>query len=118
MAYDLKVFFTEIVKEPADTTTADILAFIKSQRAPRRGATVVRLEDGEAGLSVRTVKRRLASMSGLFDYLLARGDAGVRVNPVPRGSGHARAARSSRRAGNPVDPRPADTAAGDRAGRG
>jgi integrase len=85
VAYDLKVFFTEIVKEPADTTTADILAFIKSQRAPRRGATVVRLEDGEAGLSARTVKRRLASMSGLFDYLLARGDAGVRVNPVPRG---------------------------------
>jgi integrase/recombinase XerD len=85
VAYDLKVFFTEIVKKPADITTADVLAFIKAQRAPRRGARVVRLEDGEAGLSARTIKRRLASVSGLFDYLVARADAGVSANPVPRG---------------------------------
>jgi len=85
VAYDLKVFFCEIEKEPAEVTTADVLAFIKAQRAPRRGATVVRLEDGEAGLSARTVKRRLASLSGLFAYLVARGDAGVTANPVPRG---------------------------------
>ncbi|MDQ2709841.1 MAG: tyrosine-type recombinase/integrase [Actinomycetota bacterium] len=85
VGYDLKVFFTETPKEPADITTADILAFITSQRVPRRGAAVVRLEDGEAGLSARTIKRRLASVSGLFDYLIARGDAGVRANPVPRG---------------------------------
>ena len=84
-AYDLKVFFTEVVKQPADVTTADVLGFIKSQRAPRRGRGVVRLEDGEAGLSARTIKRRLASVSGLFDYLVARGDAGVATNPVPRG---------------------------------
>lgn len=85
VSYDLKVFFTDVVKQPVDVTTADVLAFITSQRAPRRGATVVRLEDGERGLSARTIKRRLASLSGLFDYLLARGDAGVRANPVPRG---------------------------------
>ena len=81
VAYDLKVFFTEVVKQPADVTTADVLAFIKSQRAPRRGAGVVRLEDGEAGLSARTIKRRLASVSGLFDYLVARADAGVNDQP-------------------------------------
>jgi len=85
VAYDLKVFFSIVVKQPAEVTTADVLEFIKSQRAPRHGATVVRLDDGEAGLSARTIKRRLASLSGLFDYLLARGDAGVRSNPVPRG---------------------------------
>ncbi len=85
VAYDLKVFFTEIVKPPEDVTTADVLAFIKAQRAPRHGARVVRLEDGEAGLSARTIKRRLASLSGLFDYLIARADAGVVTNPVPRG---------------------------------
>jgi integrase/recombinase XerD len=85
VGYDLKVFFTEIAKEPAEVTTADVLAFITSQRAPRRGPTVVRLEDGEAGLSARTIKRRLASLSGLFDYLVTRGDGGVGVNPVPRG---------------------------------
>ncbi len=85
VAYDLKVFFTAVVKQPADVIAADVLAFIKSQRAPRRGGTVVRLEDGEKGLSARTIKRRLASVSGLFDYLIVRGDCGVGVNPVPRG---------------------------------
>src|SRR5437762_701769 len=34
---------------------------------------------------LRTIKRRLASISGLFAYLIARGDAGVAANPVPRG---------------------------------
>jgi len=29
VAYDLKVFFTVIVKQPADITTADVLTFIK-----------------------------------------------------------------------------------------
>lgn len=85
VAYDLKVFFTEVVEQPAAVSTADVLGFIKSQRAPRRGPRVVRLEDGEAGLSARTIKRRLASVSGLFDYLAARGDAGVVTNPVPHG---------------------------------
>ena len=85
VAYDLKVFFTVIVKQPADITTADVLTFIKAQRDPRRGTGVVRLEDGEAGLSARTIKRRLASVSGLFGYLVARADAGVNANPVPRG---------------------------------
>jgi integrase/recombinase XerD len=73
-AYDLKVFFTVVRREPAAVTTADVLGFIKAQRAPRRGPRVVRLEDGEAGLSARTITRRLASVSGLFDYLVVRGD--------------------------------------------
>lgn len=85
VAYDLKVFFTATGKEPSEVTTADVLDFIKAQRAPRRGAKVVRLEDGETGLSARTIKRRLASVSGLFAYLVARGDVGVGANPVPRG---------------------------------
>ncbi|WP_300008668.1 tyrosine-type recombinase/integrase [Pseudonocardia sp.] len=84
-AYDLKVFFTVVRREPAAVTTADVLAFIKAQRAPRRGPRVVRLEDGEAGLSARTIKRRLASVSGLFDYLVVRGDTAMTANPVPRG---------------------------------
>lgn len=84
-AYDLLVFFSVVGKEPAGVTTTDIFAFLQAQRAPRRDATVVRLEDGEAGLAVRTIKRRLTSVSGLFAYLVARGDAGVTANPVPRG---------------------------------
>ena len=101
-AYDLKVFFTVIPKEPAAVTTADVFSFIKAQRSPRRGPRVVRLEDGEAGLSVRTIKRRLATVSGLFDYLVRRGDAGVRANPVPRGMAARRAGTGSARRGTPL----------------
>jgi site-specific recombinase XerD len=86
VAFDLKVFFTVIRKEPVAVTTADVFAFIKAQRAPRLGANVVRLEDGEAGLSARTIKRRLASVAGLYSYLVVRGDLGVKQNPVPRGT--------------------------------
>jgi integrase/recombinase XerD len=85
VAYDLRVFFTVVAKEPVEVTPADVLAFITAQRAPRRGAKVVRIEDGEAGLSARTIKRRLTSVAGLYDYLIVRGDAGVTHNPVPRG---------------------------------
>ncbi len=84
-AYDLKVFFSVVGKEPSRVSTADVFAFLSAQRAPRRGPRVVRLEDSEAGLSARTIKRRLASVSGLFAYLLARDDVDVRRNPVPRG---------------------------------
>ena len=84
-AFDLKVFFSVIVKDPADVGPADVLAFIKLQREPRNGAKVVRIEDGEAGLSARTIKRRLATIASLYEYLIIRGDAGVVRNPVPRG---------------------------------
>ena len=86
-AYDLKVFFSVVQKEPTRVSVADVLAFLTAQRAPRRGTRVVRLEDGESGLSARTVKRRLASVSGLFAYLLARDDVDIRRNPVPQGVG-------------------------------
>ena len=43
---------------------------VHRRRSGRRDAAgVVRLEDGEAGLSARTIKRRLASCRGLFAYL-------------------------------------------------
>ena len=51
----------------------------------RGDRTVVRLADRESGLSARTIARRLSSVSGLYAYLVARGDTPVRVNPVPRG---------------------------------
>jgi integrase len=96
IGYDLKVFFSIVDKDPAAVTTADVFGFIKAQRAPRRGLKVVRLEDGEAGLSARTIKRRLASVSGLYAYLVARGDAGVKANPVPRGAATRRPGRPGR----------------------
>jgi integrase/recombinase XerD len=82
-AFDLKVFFTVVGKDPAEVTDADVLSFIRVQRQPLRGVEVVRIEDGEAGLSARTIKRRLASVTGLFEYLVMRGV--VVKNPVPHG---------------------------------
>jgi integrase/recombinase XerD len=83
--FDLKVFFSVIDKDPADVVTLDVLAFIKAQREPRFGPRVVRLEDGEGGLSARTIKRRLATIAGLYEYLIIRGDVARTQNPVPRG---------------------------------
>jgi integrase/recombinase XerD len=84
-AFDLKVFFSVVGKDPVQVDAGDVLAFVAAQREPRRGATVVRIEDGERGLAARTIKRRLATISGLYEYLLVRGDTSVTRNPVPRG---------------------------------
>jgi integrase/recombinase XerD len=96
VAYDLKVFFAAVGKEPAAVRRADVFAFLAAQRAPRRGETVVRLDDGEAGLAARTIARRLSSVAGLFAYLAAREDSGVCANPVPRGLASRRPGRRGR----------------------
>jgi integrase/recombinase XerD len=95
-AYDLKVFFEVVGKEPAEVAATDVFAFLAQQRTPRRGEKVVRIEDGEAGLAARTIARRLSSVVGLFEYLLARGDSGVVGNPVPRGLASRRPGRRGR----------------------
>src|SRR5438270_11443702 len=70
-AYDLKVFFELVGKEPAQVGSTDVFAFVAEQRTPRQ-ENVVRIEDGEAGLSARTIARRLSSSAGLFEYRLGR----------------------------------------------
>jgi integrase/recombinase XerD len=82
VAHDLKTFLAVIGKDPVDVVAADIFEFVADQRGDR---TVVRISDGESGLSARTIARRLSSISGLYAYLVARGDTPVRSNPVPRG---------------------------------
>jgi integrase/recombinase XerD len=82
VAFDLKSFFTVTGKGPVQVTAADVFDFLAHQRGDRR---VIRLADRESGLSARTIARRLSSVSGLYAYLVARGDTPVRVNPVPRG---------------------------------
>jgi integrase/recombinase XerD len=82
VAFDLKTFFTVIGKDPVRVTAADVFEFLAHQRGDR---SVVRLADRESGLSARTIARRLASVSGLYAYLVARGDTPVQANPVPRG---------------------------------
>ncbi len=85
-AYDLKVFFTVVAKEPEEVVPADVLAFITAQRSGRSTAQVLAGVDRSAevgGVATSTVARRLSIISGFFAYLQARGD--VLVNPVPRG---------------------------------
>ncbi len=82
VVFDLQVFFSVVDKTPVRITSADVMAFIREQ--PTASQTVVRI-DGSAGLSPRTIRRRLSSVSGLYAYLLARGDTSVVRNPVPQG---------------------------------
>lgn len=97
-AFDLKVFFSVVHKEPAEVSSADVIGFITSQRAPRVSSKVVRISDGGSGLSARTVARRLSSISGLYAYLIVKGDTGVHSSPVPRGLITRRARRNGGRA--------------------
>jgi len=81
---DLRAFFSVVCKGPLEVTTPDVVGFIHEQRQPRpERANVVRLSDGESGLSSRTIQRRLASVSGLYSFLVMVGEAAA--NPVPRG---------------------------------
>lgn len=89
-AYDLRVFVTVVAKAPEEVTSRDVLAFMTAQRAgrPRIGGPgttpLVAVAAGDtSGVSNRTLRRRLSSISGLYSYLVARGD--IAANPVPRG---------------------------------
>jgi integrase/recombinase XerD len=87
VAYDLKVFFTVVAKEPDQVAVGDVLGFMTAQRAGAVAGgplvSAVPVGEGVVGVSARTLRRRLSSVSGLFAYLQVRGD--VAVNPVPRG---------------------------------
>jgi integrase/recombinase XerD len=82
VAFDLKAFFAVVGKDPVEVTAVDVFEFLAHQRGDR---SVVRLADRESGLSARTIARRLSSVSGLYAYLVARGDTPVQASPVPRG---------------------------------
>jgi integrase/recombinase XerD len=83
VAYDLKVFFTAVGKPPGEVVAADVLAFVTGQYTGSVAGRLQVIDVDVVGVSARTVRRRLSSVSGLFAYLHARGD--VPANPVPRG---------------------------------
>lgn len=82
VAYDLKVFFTVVAKPVRRVRSVDVLAFMTAQRTGGDGRLQLAGAD-PGGVSARTLRRRLSSVSGLYGFLLVRGD--VSVNPVPRG---------------------------------
>ncbi|MGH9099083.1 MAG: hypothetical protein ACRDV8_02510, partial [Acidimicrobiales bacterium] len=45
VASDLKILFEVVAKRPAEVTASDVFEFLSSQRAPRRGDRVVRLDE-------------------------------------------------------------------------
>ena len=99
-ASDLKLFFEIVGKEPVEVTTADVLEFIARQREPRLDAKVVRIADGESGLTAQTIKRRLSSVSGFYAYLMMVGEHDR--NPVPNGLSVRRRVRRGRGAFTPL----------------
>src|SRR3954463_12733215 len=113
VAFDLKVFFTVVDRDPVAVTPPDLFEFLAQQRGDR---IVVRLADRESGLSARTIARRLSSVSGFYAYLVARGDTSVTTNPVPRGLQTRRTSGRARTV--PLVPGAADVAEDPVAGRG
>jgi site-specific recombinase XerC len=83
VGYDLRVFFAVVGKAPHEVTSVDVLGFVTAQHTGGGLGRLQPVAEGAVGVSARTVRRRLSSVSGLFGFLLARGD--VDANPVPRG---------------------------------
>ena len=103
VAHDLKTFFAVVDKAPVEVVAADVFEFIAEQRGDR---TVVRIGDGESRLSARTIARRLSSVSGLYAYLVARGDTGGRCEPGAAWVVDASPGRAS--TAGAIGPRPSD----------
>jgi integrase/recombinase XerD len=89
-AYDLKVFFGVVGKDPLAVKSADVYAFVRAQRQGPPASKVVRLTDGSSGLELSTIQRRLSTVSGFYAYLVAT--ERLDRSPVARGA----ATRSSR----------------------
>jgi integrase/recombinase XerD len=98
---DPRAFFAVIDRSPSEvTTTKDVFEFIAGQRRGLGDGRVVRLSDGQAGLAARTIRRRLAVMSSLFNYLVMCGE--MFVNPVPRGMASRRTGGGGQPIGSPL----------------
>lgn len=86
--FDLKVFFAVVGKPVAAVRPVDVLGFISAQRAglpslPEPHLLPVIASADCVGVSLRTIRRRVSTVAGLYGFLAARGD--VSANPVPRG---------------------------------
>lgn len=84
--FDLTVFVAVVSKPVGEVKPADVLGFITAQRTGSLvlpDPLVVPAPEASVGVSLRTVRRRPWTVSGLYGFLFARGD--VPVNPVPRG---------------------------------
>lgn len=88
IAADIAQFFAAVRKSPCDVTIADVVGFMAAQRAMAGAAPLLGTGAGGAGEPTAhgpadQVARQLASVSGLFAYLVAKQEPGVLANPVP-----------------------------------
>lgn len=89
-AYDLLSYWEWLYlagKDFTGVTSEDLLEFIEWQKTidnPQRPDTnVYRITDGtSSGLSVLTINRRLAAISGFYRYHMLQ-NPGIKRNPVP-----------------------------------
>ena len=66
VAYDLKVFFEVVGKAPKRVRPGDVLGFMTAQRTgqPSMSPLLQPVQDKARGVSARTLRRRLSSVSG------------------------------------------------------
>lgn len=85
IAADIAEFFSAVGKAPCEVTIADVVGFMAQQRARACAAAPLGREPGEQGqlAPADQVARQLASVSGLFAYLVAKQEPGILANPVP-----------------------------------
>jgi site-specific recombinase XerD len=81
-AHDLKVFFSIVDKPVSEVTTADVFRFMELQTHPYTRDTCSAQPEK---VCIRTLKRRLCAVSGLYNYLLMGDTPPVKRNPVPSG---------------------------------
>lgn len=85
-AHDLQIFFNIVRKPVWEVTPSDVLAFIERQWGiGLHGQRDGRTSSPSSGLSAGTVKRRVTTVSGFYEYLRIANDAMSKDNPVPRG---------------------------------
>ena len=56
-AYDLRVFFTEVAKPPAEVVPADVLGFVTAQRTGQSSERVLQSVEEPTGVATSTVAR-------------------------------------------------------------
>ncbi len=84
--YDLQIFLNTITRPVREVTSMDILTFIESQRAaPRLRTKTKRPARSDSGLASRTIRRRLTTIAGLYEYLRVFEGVSLKDNPVPKG---------------------------------
>jgi hypothetical protein len=76
VAFDLKVFFAVVGKGPELVRPSDVLGFMTAERTGQNSLqeALTPVAEESAGVSTRTLRRRLSSVSGLFGFLHVRGD--------------------------------------------